>query len=118
MAALSNPLFTPITIGVPTAPNDTGVLCIIIPINTAPSAGNPIATSKGAAIAAAVPKPEAPSRKQPKHHAIIMACTRLSGDTLVNPARITAIAPVCFNVFNRKIAPKTIHNTETVITKP
>ena len=49
------------TIGVPTAPKETGVLWIIIPISTAANAGKPMATSKGAAIAAGVPKPEAPS---------------------------------------------------------
>ena len=106
------------TIGVPTAPKETGVLWIIIPISTAANAGKPMATSKGAAIAAGVPKPEAPSIKVPKHQAMIIAWTLLSGEMLVKPWRITSIAPVYFNVLSRKIAPNTIHKTDTVITKP
>ena len=35
-------------------------------------AGNPMATNKGAAIAAGVPKPEAPSIKDPNNQAIEM----------------------------------------------
>ena len=75
-------------IGVPTAPKDTGVDWIIIPIITAPRAGNPIATSSGAAMAAGVPKPEAPSIKQPNSQARMRAWTRRSGLILVKPARI------------------------------
>ena len=58
--------------GVPTAPNDTGVDCTIMPSITAPIAGKPSATSKGAATAAGVPKPDAPSMKQPNSHATII----------------------------------------------
>ena len=54
----------------PTAPKETGVDCIIIPKTTAASVGNPIATIKGAATAAGVPKPDAPSIKQPSSQAI------------------------------------------------
>ena len=49
-------------IGVPTAPNETGVDCTIRPITTAGSAGKPRATSSGEATAAVVPNPEAPLR--------------------------------------------------------
>ena len=58
-------------IGVPTAPNETGVDCTIRPITTAGSAGKPRATSSGEATAAVVPNPEAPSMKQPNSQAAI-----------------------------------------------
>lgn len=67
-----NPVVTPIIIGVPTAPNETGVDWIIIPIITAPRAGKPKPTNNGAAIAAGVPKPEAPSIKLPNNQAMII----------------------------------------------
>ena len=73
MLCVSKPLFTPTMIGVPTAPNDTGVDWIIMPINTAASAGKPIATNSGAAMAAGVPKPDAPSMNEPKHQAMMIA---------------------------------------------
>ena len=54
----------------PTAPKDTGVDWIIMPKTTADKGGKPTATIKGAATAAGVPKPEAPSIKHPNNHAI------------------------------------------------
>ncbi|CSB33130.1 Uncharacterised protein [Vibrio cholerae] len=49
---------------------------------------------------------------------MMMACTRRSGEMLVKPLRIVVIAPVYLSVLSRKIAPNTIHNTETVMPKP
>ena len=40
IVALSRPLLTPMMIGVPTAPKDTGVLCTSMPSSTAASAGS------------------------------------------------------------------------------
>ncbi len=77
-----------------------------------------MATNKGAAMAAGVPKPEAPSINDPKSHAMIITCTRLSGLMLLKPCRITAMAPECLSVFKSKIAPKIIHKTAMVISKP
>ena len=51
------PLLMPHQDGVPTAPNDTGVDWIIMPSSTAASAGKPMATSSGAAMAAGCQSP-------------------------------------------------------------
>ncbi len=118
MPALLTPPETPTTIGVPTAPKETGVDCIIIPTTTAASAGKPRTTISGAATAAGVPKPEAPSIKQPNSHATISACTRLSGLMSVNPLRIAVIPPECFKVLSSKMAPKIIHRMEAVRIRP
>ena len=64
--------------GVPTAPNVTAVLCIIIPSITAARGGKPMATMSGAATAAGVPNPAAPSMNEPKSHAMMTTCTRRS----------------------------------------
>ena len=96
----------PMTTGVPTAPKVTGVLWIIMPIITAAMAGKPIATSNGATMAAGVPKPDAPSKKEPKSQATITTCTRRSVLMVVKVARITATAPDCSNTLSSKIAPK------------
>ncbi len=89
-----------------------------MPIITAPSAGKPIATSNGAAIAAGVPNPDAPSMKQPKSQAMIKAWTRRSGLMLTKSARMVVMAPEFCSVFRSRIAPKIIHNTATVIRAP
>ncbi len=118
MVAVSRPLLTPTTMGVPTAPKDTGVLCTSMPISTAAMAGKPMATSRGAAIAAGVPKPEAPSMKQPNSQAMMMAWMRRSGLMVVKPARMAVMPPECFKVFSSRMAPKMIHNRPRVITRP
>ena len=68
-----SPSWIPIRIGVPTAPNETGVLCITRAHMTAASGGKPSTTSNGPATAAGVPNPDAPSIKAPNVQAIIMA---------------------------------------------
>ena len=118
IVALSRPLLTPMMIGVPTAPKDTGVLCTSMPSSTAASAGKPIATSSGAAIAAGVPKPDAPSMKQPNSHAMMIAWMRRSGLIVAKPARIAVMPPEYFSVLSSRMAPKMIHSTPTVITSP
>ncbi len=69
---------TPISIGVPTAPNVTAVLWIIKPSITAAIAGKPNATINGAAMAAGVPNPAAPSMNEPNNQAMMSAWTRRS----------------------------------------
>ena len=67
-----NPVLTPTRIGVPHAPNETGVLWMIIPAITAASAGNLSPTSSGTATAAGVPKPAEPSIKEPNNQAMMI----------------------------------------------
>ena len=47
--------------------------------STAAMAGKPMATSSGAAMAAGVPNPDAPSISDPNNQAMMIACTRRSG---------------------------------------
>ena len=75
---------------------------------TAAMAGKPIATSSGAAMAAGVPKPEAPSISDPNSQAMMMACTRRSGEILVKPLRIDLMPPLSSSVYSIRIAPKMI----------
>ncbi len=118
MPVLSRPAPTPTRIGVPTAPKDTGVDCTIIPITTAANAGKPSATISGAATAAGVPKPEAPSMKQPNSQATISTWTRRSGLMLEKPRRIELIPPECFSVLSSRIAPKMIQRIAAVRIRP
>ncbi|MCY1453221.1 hypothetical protein D9M71_701990 [compost metagenome] len=73
MPVWSRPPATPTTMGAPTAPNETGVDCTSMPSTTAAMAGKPRATINGATTAAGVPKPDAPSMKQPNSQATISA---------------------------------------------
>ncbi len=118
MVGFSRPPRTPTRIGVPTAPKVTGVLWIIMPIMTAAMAGKPRATSRGAAMAAGVPKPEAPSMKEPKSQAMMTTWTRRSLLMLAKPRRIAVIAPEYFNVLSSRIAPKTMKRISKVIASP
>ncbi|MNC18528.1 hypothetical protein D3C75_664300 [compost metagenome] len=105
-------------IGVPTAPKETGVLCTSMPSITAASAGKPMATSSGAAMAAGVPKPEAPSMKQPNSQAMMIAWMRRSGLMVAKPARIAVMPPECLRVLSSRMAPKMIHSTPMVMIRP
>ena len=116
--ALSKPPWTPTIRGVPTAPKETGVDWIIIPKTTADTAGNPIATISGAATAAGVPNPDAPSIKHPNSHAIRITWIRRSGLILEKPLLIVITAPEYFSVLSSIMAPKIIHKIPTVIIKP
>ena len=53
---------------------------MIRPTMTAAIAGKPSASSSGATTAAGVPKPEAPSMKEPNSQPMMIACTRRSGE--------------------------------------
>ena len=65
---------------------------------TAAIAGKPMATSSGAAIAAGVPKPDAPSISEPNSQAMMMHCTRRSGEIRVKPPRMARMAPLSSSV--------------------
>ncbi len=80
-AVPESPPFTPMMMGVPSAPKVTGADWMINPHMTAAMAGKPSASSRGAATAAGVPKPEAPSMNDPNSHAMMIAWTRRSGLT-------------------------------------
>ena len=94
----------------PTAPNDTGVLWMIIPATTAAIAGKPSPTMSGTVTAAGDPKPAAPSMNAPNSQAIRITCTRRSGEMFVNPFLITASAPLCLRVLSNRMAPKMIYS--------
>lgn len=113
-----SPPCTPTISGVPTAPNDTGVDWMIMPNITAASAGNPTATISGPATAAGVPKPEAPSMKQPNSQAIRITWMRRSGLMRANPLRMPAMPPECLSVLSSSSAPKMIHSTCTAMISP
>ena len=80
------------------------------PARTAAIAGKPRANKSGATTAAGVPKPAAPSMKEPKSHAMMMTCTRRSGEMAMKPERIVSIAPDRVIVARSRSAPKTIHS--------
>ena len=90
----------------PAAPNETGVLWMIIPATTAAIAGKPRPTISGTATAAGVPKPDAPSMKDPKSQAMMITWMRRSGEMSVKPLRIVARAPLPARVFRSRMAPR------------
>ena len=104
--------------GVPTAPKLTGVLWMMRVVMTAARAGKPSERSKGAATAAGVPKPDAPSMNDPNSQATMMTCTRRSREISVNPRRIVAAAPLSRNVKSRTMAPKMIHSNDKAMIMP
>ena len=108
----------PTTIGVPTAPKLTGVDWMMRPARTAAIAGKPRASKSGATTAAGVPKPAAPSMKEPKSQAMMMTCTRRSGEIAMNPERIVSIAPDRVTVASSRSAPKTIHSSPIATRRP
>ena len=117
-SGLATPPCTPTRIGVPTAPNVTGVLWIIMPIITAPAAGKPMATMSGAATAAGVPNPAAPSINEPKSQAMITTWIRRSSLMPWNDLRMAATPPERSSVLRRRMAPKMINRRSNVRNNP
>ncbi len=117
-SGLDRPSCTPMRIGVPTAPKVTAVLWIIIPIITAAAAGKPKATIKGAATAAGVPNPAAPSMNEPNSQAMMTTCTRRSSLMPWKLRRIAATPPECSSVLSSRIAPKMISRMSKVMNRP
>ena len=117
-SGLATPPCTPTKMAVPTAPNVTGVLWIIMPIITAPAAGKPMATMRGAATAAGVPKPAAPSMKEPKSQAMITTWTLRSSLIPWKLRRMAATPPERSRVFKSRIAPKMIKRRSKVRNNP
>ena len=74
--------------------------------------------SSGAARAAGVPKPAAPSMNAPKMKPMITAWIRASGEIPVNIPLMAAIAPELERVFIIRMAPKIITSTAKASRKP
>lgn len=110
--------FIPNNIGVPAAPNVTAVLFATSATIIAASAGNPSETSNGAASAAGVPNPAAPSMKLPNIHAIIIACILLSVDMFDNILFIVMIAPLFWIMLSKSNAPNIMNIMSSAITAP
>src|SRR5690606_15628460 len=88
------------------------------PMTTAANPGNPSATSKGATIAAGVPKPEAPSMNEPNNQAITIIWTLLSGLIVSKPARILYNPPEYFRDESNNSAPKIMYRTSKLMNRP
>ena len=93
-------------VGVPTAPNDTGTEFIISARIATCKGLNPKPTNKGAAIAAGVPKPLAPSIIKAKAQPIIISWATGLGLILPSQRRNTFIAPVISIIRLKSTAPK------------
>ena len=115
---LSMPERTPTSMGVPTAPKDTGVDWMTSTAITAAMAGKPRASSRGAPTAEGVPKPDEPSISEPNSHATMMTCTRRSGETSMKPWRMGSSAPLSLRVLSSNTAPKTINSKVMAVTTP
>ena len=112
------PVLMPTSIGVPTAPKETGVDWMISVTSTAAMAGKPIATNRGAATAAGVPKPEAPSIIEPNSQAMMIAWMRRSGERSVKPRRMARMAPLSCTVCRTRMAPKMMKSSVSAVTRP
>jgi hypothetical protein len=108
----------PISVGVPTAPKETGVTLAISATITAARAGNPRDSSRGAARAAGVPNPAAPSMNPPNNQAMMMACTRRSAEMFIKPLLMASMAPLSRKVKSTRRAPNTMLRILKAITRP
>ena len=89
-----------------------------MPSITEVAAGKPSATRRGAATAAGVPKPAAPSMKDPKSQATITIWTRRSSLTAWKERLMAATPPERSSVCNSRIAPKMMNSRSKVIKSP
>ena len=105
-------------IGVPAAPNETGVELRIRVDMAAASGGKPSPTRSGAARAAGVPKPAAPSIKAPKSQPMMMTWMRRSVVTPRNPWLMVSMAPDCLRVLRMRMAPKMITSRSKALPIP
>ena len=74
--------------------------------------------SSGAARAAGVPNPAAPSMKAPKMKPMMMACSLASGVIPLNMPLMAAMAPDWDSVFMIRIAPKIMTSVSNALRKP
>lgn len=105
-------------IGVPTAPNVTGVEFATRARITACSGLNPRATKSGATSAAGVPNPAAPSTIAPKNQATMITCTLASFDMPLRVDCIALMAPVIFIASSSHIAPRIMSAISNVTAAP
>ena len=87
-------------------------------ITTAATGGKPRLIIRGAANAAGVPKPAAPSIKDTNKNPTITACTRASGLIERKPLLMATIPPDIFSVFITKTAPKMMISTSMELKNP
>ena len=109
---------SPMISGVPTAPKVIAIRFPVSATTTAASGGKPSPTRSGPTTAAGVPKPAAPSMNDPIRKTSNTTWTRRSSLTAANPPLMASNAPVCFRVYNSRIAPKTIQRIWVAVMKP
>ena len=105
-------------VGVPAAPNGTGVELNMRHARAAAIGGAPRPITSGAQMAAGVPKPAAPSMKAAKAKPTITSWMRASSVMPLNMASMRRMAPASFSMFIRRIAPKMISNVSMEPRKP
>ena len=98
-------------VGVPIAPKLTAVLSHIKVTTAAATGGNPKLTNSGAAKAAGVPNPAAPSINEENIQPIMMACILASLEMDLKPLLIECMPPLSFSIFITIIAPVIVTNT-------
>ena len=84
----------------------------------AQSGGKPRLISSGAASAAGVPKPAAPSMKAANTKPTMIAWMRRSGFTLLNTRWMAVTAPECLSVFMIRMAPRMMTRVPMASRKP
>ena len=102
----------------PAAPNGTGVEFRMRQATAAAIGGKPRPMSKGAAIAAGVPKPAAPSMNALKAKPMMTSWMRASSVMPLNMPWMRCIAPAAFSMFMRRIAPKMMSRVSMEPRKP
>ena len=80
--------------------------------------GKPTLISRGAARAAGVPKPAAPSMKAPNTQPMMIARIRASLVTPLNMPLMADMAPERFRVFIIRMAPKMMTRVSKALRKP
>ena len=77
-----------------------------------------MATMRGAATAAGVPNPAAPSMKDPNNQAMMTTWTRRSSLMSWKLLRMAVTPPDCSSVFRSRMAPKMISRRSNVRNSP
>ena len=108
----------PNQVGVPTAPKDTGMVFMISAKTATGTAGKPRPIRMGAASAAGVPKPLAPSIMNENAQPTIINWATGLALTPLSQSLTTRIAPECSIVLNRKIAPQMIRMGVSAVSNP
>ena len=105
-------------VGVPAAPNGTGVEFKIRQLMAAAIGGKPRPMRSGAAMAAGVPKPAAPSMKALNAKPMMTSWMRASSVMPLNMPSMRRMAPASFSMFMRRMAPKMMRSVSMEPKKP